>query len=156
MIETSSVRVRFAPSPTGYLHVGGLRTALYNHLFARKHEGVFVLRIEDTDRSRIVEGAVENLIETLRWAGLEYDEGPHKGGPFGPYVQSERLEIYRRHAELLLKEGKAYRCFCTPERLEEMRKQQEKLRLPPKYDRTCLRLSREEVERNLAEGRRGV
>ena len=98
----STVRVRFAPSPTGYLHVGGLRTALYNFLFARKNRGVFVLRIEDTDRARYVEGAVENLIQTLHWAGLEYDEGPARGGPAGPYVQSERLALYREHVDTLL------------------------------------------------------
>src|SRR5437867_7222422 len=119
MDKSSDPRVRFAPSPTGYLHVGGLRTALYNYLFARKHRGSFILRIEDTDRTRYVEGAVENLISTLGWAGLDYDEGPLKGGTFGPYVQSERLQIYRDHLEMLLGNEKAYRCFCTAERLAE-------------------------------------
>ena len=104
----NNVRVRFAPSPTGYLHVGGLRTALYNYLFAKNQNGTFILRIEDTDRSRYVEGAVENLIETLRWAGLEYDEGPIKGGPAGPYIQSERISIYREHVEKLLAAGHAH------------------------------------------------
>jgi glutamyl-tRNA synthetase len=150
---SSTIRVRFAPSPTGYLHVGGLRTALYNYLFARKHSGVFILRIEDTDRTRYVEGAVDNLIATLKWAGLEYDEGPDKGGDYGPYVQSERLEIYRHHADQLLHEGKAYHCFCTPERLEEMRKVQQKSGIPPKYDRRCLLLDKTQIEENL---RRGV
>jgi len=112
-----SIRVRFAPSPTGYLHVGGLRTALYNYLFARKHNGTFILRIEDTDRSRYVEGAVENLIETLRWAGLDYDEGPVKGGTAGPYVQSERIAVYREHVDKLLAAGHAYYAFDTPEEL---------------------------------------
>src|SRR5713101_1539746 len=149
MTNSKRIRVRFAPSPTGYLHVGGLRTALYNYLFARKHDGAFILRIEDTDRTRFVEGAVENLIDTLRWAGLEYDEGPMKGGDCGPYVQSERLEIYRNHVGQLLDNGKAYRCFCSPERLDEMRKQQEKMRLSPKYDRRCLSLSSIEIEENL-------
>jgi glutamyl-tRNA synthetase len=148
----STVRVRFAPSPTGYLHVGGLRTALYNYLFARKHGGVFLLRIEDTDRTRFVEGAVENLIATLGWAGLEYDEGPERGGSAGPYVQSERLEIYRRHALDLVGRGKAYYAFDTPEELDAMRAQQEKLRLPPKYDRRALRLSPDDVRRKLDAG----
>ncbi len=150
---TSGVRVRFAPSPTGFLHVGGLRTALFNYLFSRKNNGVFVLRIEDTDRSRYVEGAVEGLIDTLRWAGLTDDEGPEKRGPFGPYVQSERIEVYRSHASQLLEGGKAYRCFCTPERLEAMRKELERLRIPSKYDRTCLRLTGQEVQRNLDQGK---
>ena len=146
------VRVRFAPSPTGYLHVGGLRTALYNFLFARKHGGTFILRIEDTDRARYVEGAVENLIQTLQWAGLDYDEGPVKGGASGPYTQSERLEIYRQHIDTLLGNGSAYRCFCTQDRLDEVRKQREKLRLAPKYDRHCLKLTPNEIEQRLAGG----
>jgi len=100
-------RVRFAPSPTGYLHVGGLRTALYNFLFARKYSGTFVLRIEDTDRNRYVEGAVENLIKALNWAGLQYDEGPEVGGNFGPYLQSERLEIYKKYANELIEKRKS-------------------------------------------------
>ena len=149
MSKERSVRLRFAPSPTGFLHVGGLRTALYNYLFARQHDGAFVLRIEDTDRSRYVEGAVSNLIDALHWAGLEYDEGPRKHGPHAPYVQSERLDIYRNHVEHLLSTGNAYRCFCTPERLAEMRKQQEKLHVSSKYDRRCLRLSSQDIEINL-------
>ena len=152
MNNSPNIRVRFAPSPTGFLHVGGLRTALYNYFFAKKHHGVFVLRIEDTDRTRYVEGAIKNLIESLKWAGLEYDEGPAKGGALGPYVQSERLNIYREHAEHLLTTKKAYRCFCTTERLEQMRKKQEKMRIPAKYDRQCLRLSAKEIEDNLTSG----
>ncbi|HLX11204.1 MAG TPA: glutamate--tRNA ligase [Bacteroidota bacterium] len=152
MNQSNTVRVRFAPSPTGFLHVGGLRTALYNYLFARKNNGVFILRIEDTDRSRYVEGAVENLIETLHWVGLVYDEGPKKGGAKGPYVQSERLDLYKQHAEMLLQSGKAYRCFCTSERLDEMRKQQEKAKISPKYDRTCLKLTPAQIEQNLKNG----
>ena len=150
------VRVRFAPSPTGYLHVGGLRTALYNFLFARRHGGKFVLRIEDTDRARYVEGAVENLIKTLRWAGLDYDEGLNAGGGFGPYIQSERTGIYKNHVNIIVENGTAYRCFCTPERLEQMRKELERKKLTPKYDRTCLRLSEKEIQRNLAEGKKFV
>jgi glutamyl-tRNA synthetase len=114
--------------------------------------GKFVLRIEDTDRTRYVEGAVDNLIQTLRWAGLAFDEGPDVGGPYGPYVQSERLELYREHAQRLVPAGKAYYAFDTPEELDEMRKMQEKMRIPPKYDRRALRLSREEVEERLASG----
>ncbi|MCU0453963.1 MAG: glutamate--tRNA ligase [Bacteroidetes bacterium] len=147
-----SVRVRFAPSPTGYLHVGGLRTALYNYLFAKHHGGSFVLRIEDTDQSRKVEGAVENLIRTLRWAGLDYDEGPEKGGPYGPYVQSERLSTYREHATRLVESGKAYYCFCTSERLDELRQKQQALKLPPSYDRHCRDLPREESAKRVADG----
>ncbi len=148
----SQVRVRFAPSPTGYLHVGGLRTALYNYLFARKHGGTFILRIEDTDRARYVEGAVENLIQTLHWAGLEYDEGPVKGGPKGPYIQSERIAIYRQHALDLVERGKAYYAFDTAEELDEMRKAQEKMRVAPKYDRRALKLSKEEIQSNRESG----
>lgn len=135
-------RVRFAPSPTGYLHVGGLRTALYNYLFAKKHGGTFVLRIEDTDQTRLVEGAVKNLIEVLEWAGLTPDESPELngkgGGAFGPYVQSKRLEIYKRHCEILVKSGNAYHCFSTAEELEEVRKLQQKQGLQPKYNRKWL------------------
>lgn len=150
MTQLTNVRVRFAPSPTGYLHVGGLRTALYNYLFARKHQGVFILRIEDTDRARYVEGAVEGLINALQWAGLMYDEGPVKGGMVGPYVQSERLAIYKTHVDQLLDAGNAYRCFCTSERLEEMRKLQEKMRVSSKYDRKCLKLTKSQIEEHLA------
>ncbi len=144
-----SVRVRYAPSPTGFLHIGGLRTALYNFLFARHHGGKFILRVEDTDRTRFVEGAVEDFIHMLEWAGIQIDEGPNKDGGFGPYYQSQRLSIYSKFAEQLLTEGKAYRCFCTTERLDQMRKFQEKSKLAPKYDRTCLRLSQEEIQKNL-------
>ncbi len=152
MTNQHPIRVRFAPSPTGYLHVGGLRTALYNFLFARKHDGSFILRIEDTDRSRQVEGATENLVATLRWAGLDYDEGPGKGGNFGPYVQSERLELYRRHAKELVDNGSAYLCFCAPEELEAMRKAQMEHNEPVRYDRRCRALSSEEVNSRMAKG----
>jgi glutamyl-tRNA synthetase len=148
----SQVRVRFAPSPTGYLHVGGLRTALYNYLFARRHNGVFILRIEDTDRARYVEGAVENLVQTLRWAGIEYDEGPEKGGTAGPFVQSERLALYQEHAAQLVKSGAAYYAFDTPEELDAMRKAQEKEKLTPKYDRRALRLAPADVKAKLDAG----
>ncbi len=146
---TDTVRVRYAPSPTGFLHIGGLRTALYNYLFARHHGGKFILRVEDTDRARFVEGAVEDFVQMLNWAGIEIDEGPGKEGPYGPYYQSQRLDMYAQHAQKLLDEGKAYHCFCTSERLDQMRKFQEKSKMPPKYDRTCLRLSAEELRKNL-------
>jgi len=146
------VRVRFAPSPTGYLHIGAARTALFNWLFARHHGGVFVLRIEDTDQSRLVQGAVEAIYDGLLWLGLKWDEGPDIGGPFGLYVQSKRLDIYRKHASQLVETGNAYRCFCTPERLEEMREYQRLSKQPPGYDRRCRSLSQDEVEANLKAG----
>ncbi|MCX6173821.1 MAG: glutamate--tRNA ligase [Ignavibacteriales bacterium] len=146
-----SVRVRFAPSPTGYLHVGGLRTALYNYLFARKNNGKFVLRIEDTDRNRFVEGAVENLISALKWCGLDFDEGPETGGKFGPYLQSQRLGIYQKYIQELIVKGDAYYCFCTHERLEALKEEQQKQKLPQaKYDKHCLSLSKSKIEENLA------
>ena len=112
------VRVRFAPSPTGYFHVGGARTALYNWLFARNQGGTFILRIEDTDRRRYQEEAEQDLLNSLRWLGLQWDEGPKVGGNYGPYHQSQRLDLYQRYAQRLLDEGRAYKCFCTPERLK--------------------------------------
>ena len=139
-----NVRVRFAPSPTGYLHIGGLRTALYNYLFAKNQGGVFILRIEDTDRERYVEGAVEKLIKTMEAVGLRHDEGP--------FVQSERLDIYKKYADQLLEQGSAYKCFCTKERLDEVRKQQQLAKMPTKYDRHCSDLSVEEVEKKVAAG----
>ena len=144
------IRTRFAPSPTGYLHVGGLRTALYNYLFARRNNGKFILRIEDTDRARYVEGAVENLISTLQWEGLNFDEGPGIDGDYGPYLQSERLNIYKDHSEKLIQNRKAYYCFCSPERLKELRDKQQKEGLQPKYDKHCLKLSEKEVEKKIS------
>ncbi|MCA9792780.1 MAG: glutamate--tRNA ligase [Candidatus Eremiobacteraeota bacterium] len=129
------VRVRFAPSPTGYLHVGGLRTALYNFLLARQQGGKFLLRVEDTDRNRYVEGAVESMIESLGWAGIAIDEGVGAGGELGPYTQSERLDIYRQHVEILLEKGHAYYCFATPEELQQMRDEQTKANQMVMYDR---------------------
>lgn len=134
------VRVRFAPSPTGDLHIGGLRTAVYNYLFAKMNDGKFILRIEDTDKTREVEGSIETIIDCLKWAGLEYDEGygskidnefinkdkpqKYKQGPYGPYKQSDRLDIYKKFADTLLENGHAYYCFCTADRLKQMRIQQ--------------------------------
>lgn len=148
-----NVRVRFAPSPTGYLHVGGLRTALYNYLFAKQNSGTFVLRIEDTDRNRFVEGAAEKLMESLKWSGLFYDEGPDIGGDYGPYVQSDRLEIYHNHIKNLVKENKAYYCFCDAERIEKLREEALSKKLQPKYDKHCLHLTKEETEANLRAGK---
>jgi len=143
------IKTRFAPSPTGFVHIGSLRTALYSYLFAKKHNGKFILRIEDTDQARFVEGALENLLKTLHWAGLEYDEGPLPEGPekgeYGPYIQSHRHEIYEKYAQQLLDDGHAYRCFCTKERLDEMRENQKKNNQPTMYDRKCLQLSNEEI-----------
>ncbi len=147
-----NIRVRFAPSPTGYLHVGGLRTALYNFLFAKKNNGKFILRIEDTDRNRYVEGAVENLISALKWCNLQFDEGPDIGGKFGPYLQSQRLEIYKQYIQMLITEGKAYYCFCTQERLEALREEQLKQKLPQaKYDKHCLGLNKDDITKKLNE-----
>ena len=141
------VRTRFAPSPTGYLHIGGLRTALYAYLFAKKQGGKFILRIEDTDLERYVDGAVEIIYRTLKEAGLEYDEGPDVGGAFGPYVQSERKEIYQRYARELVDKGGAYYCFCTRERLEQIHKDG-----ATKYDKHCLNIPRAEAEARIAAG----
>lgn len=153
----NTIRVRFAPSPTGYLHVGGLRTALYNYLFARKNNGKFILRIEDTDRNRYVEGAVENLINSLKWCGLDYDEGPDVGGNFGPYMQSQRLDIYKKYAQQLIDNGHAYYCFCSPERLKALKEEQERQKLPQaKYDKHCLNLSKEEIQNKLENGEQFV
>ncbi|HET54662.1 MAG TPA: glutamate--tRNA ligase [Ignavibacteria bacterium] len=150
------VRVRFAPSPTGYLHVGGLRTALYNYLFAKHNNGKFVLRIEDTDRNRYVEGAVENLITTMKWAGLDYDEGPEIGGEFGPYFQSQRLEIYNKYVNELIEKGNAYRCFCSAERIQNLREEQQAKKLQAKYDKHCLNLTKEEIEQKMQAGEQYV
>ncbi|MDP2731326.1 MAG: glutamate--tRNA ligase [Dehalococcoidales bacterium] len=149
---TEPVRVRFAPSPTGHPHVGNIRTAMFNWLFARHTGGKFILRIEDTDVARRVEGAVESIMDGLRWLGLDWDEGPGVGGDYGPYFQSQRLELYRRAAESLLAQGNAYCCYCSPERLEEMRKEQARLKQPPGYDRLCRGLSAEERAEKEAEG----
>jgi len=134
------VRTRFAPSPTGFLHIGGLRTALYSFLFAKKNNGKFILRIEDTDQARNVPGAIENLINTLNWAGISYDEGPDKKGSFGPYIQSERLNLYKKYAQQLIEHKHAYYCFCSEERLNQVRQLQISQKLPPSYDRHCRNL----------------
>jgi nondiscriminating glutamyl-tRNA synthetase len=145
------IRTRFAPSPTGFLHVGGLRTALYNYLFARHNQGQMILRIEDTDQARYVDGATENLIKTLHIMDIDYQEGPDKEGQFGPYLQSQRLDLYRQHAQVLVQNGNAYFCFCTPERLETLRREQEASGQQPKYDGLCRKLSDAEVQKKLKE-----
>ena len=141
MATRASVRVRYAPSPTGEPHVGNLRTALFNWLFARRHGGKFVIRVEDTDRERYVEGALETILESVRWLGLDWDEGPEVGGPYSPYFQSQRLEIYQEVSRELLDNGFAYLCYCSRERLEEMRLEQQRNKLPLHYDRRCRDLS---------------
>ena len=146
------VRTRFAPSPTGYMHLGNLRSALYTWLYARSRGGRFILRIEDTDRGRYVEGAVEVIYRTLRDIGMDWDEGPDIGGNFGPYVQSERKEMYLPYAEQLVREGKAYYCFCTEEELQQRREAATARGETFKYDKHCLHLSPEEVRRRLAAG----
>jgi glutamyl-tRNA synthetase len=138
-------RVRFAPSPTGRFHIGGARTALYDFLLARKTAGQFILRIEDTDRRRLVEGAEQEIMDSLRWLGLAWDEGPDVGGPVGPYRQSERGMIYQEHAQELIERGWAYPCFCTPQRLSEVRQLQQKRKQPPRYDGRCRGLPMEEA-----------
>ena len=146
------VRTRFAPSPTGYMHIGNLRTALYAWLFARKNGGDFILRIEDTDRNRLVEEAGDVIFRTLKDTGLNYDEGPDVGGDYGPYVQSERKEIYGKYARLMVEKGAAYYCFCTKERLDSLREQAAAEGKVFKYDKHCMHLSKEEVERRIAAG----
>lgn len=148
-----TVRVRFAPSPTGYLHIGGLRTALFNYLFARHNKGKFILRIEDTDQTRKVEGAVENLIHTLKTMGLDYDEGPDIGGEYGPYYQSKRLDIYKTHISRLIEQGDAYHAFETSEEIEVMRKKQLEQKLDNiMYDRSARSLTKDEVNKKLSIG----
>jgi glutamyl-tRNA synthetase len=149
----ASIRVRIAPSPTGDPHVGTAYIGLLNYIYARQRSGKFILRIEDTDRARFVSTSEQMIFDSLHWLGLAWDEGPDVGGPFGPYRQSERTEIYRTHAEILLKNGTAYRCFCTPDELEAVRKQQIAAKLPPRYPGTCRHLSAEQVQQNLATAR---
>lgn len=146
------IRTRFAPSPTGYMHVGNLRTALYAYLLSKHDGGDFILRIEDTDQGRYVEGAVDLIYKALKDTGLKHDEGPDIGGPYGPYIQSERRALYKEYAEKLVELGGAYYCFCDKERLDSVREAQEAAKLPPKYDGHCRSLSKEEVEEKLRSG----
>jgi len=149
---SDTVRVRFAPSPTGYLHVGGARSALFNWLFAKHTGGKFLLRIEDTDQTRYNEQALHDLIRDLKWMGITWDEGPEVGGSHEPYYQSQRLPMYKKAADELLAKGAAYRCFCTSERLDALRKRQEENKLPPGYDRHCRDLTTEESDARAAAG----
>lgn len=148
----SEVRVRFAPSPTGYLHIGGARTALFNWLFARKMGGKLILRIEDTDTERLKEDSVSQILTSLKWLGLNWDEGPEAGGECGPYYQSERRELYSKYAQQLLDEGKAYYCFCTPADLEVEREKQRVAKQPFRYARTCRDLDPEVAKARAAAG----
>ena len=151
-MPNNNIRTRFAPSPTGYMHVGNLRTALYTYLMAKHDDGTFILRIEDTDQGRYVEGAVDVIYNTLRETGLLWDEGPDIGGPVGPYVQSERMGMFKQYAEQLVAEGKAYYCFCTEERLEALHAEQRAHGEMTHYDGCCRDLPKEEVEKRLAAG----
>lgn len=158
------VRTRFAPSPTGELHIGGLKTALNNYLIAKKAGGKFILRVEDTDQSRLVDGATQRMVEDLEWAGIEADEGVNidesenliEIGKYGPYIQSKRLSIYKKYLDKLIVEEKAYPCFCSADRLDKMRQKQQKNKQAPKYDRQCLALSKEEIEKKINAGEKYV
>lgn len=152
----SEVRVRFAPSPTGYLHVGGARTCLFNWLYAKNNKGKLVLRIEDTDLDRLKDDSIKQITDSLRWLGLDWDEGPDKGGPDGPYFQSQRLEIYEKEAQRLIDEGKAYYCFCTPEELDIQRQEALKEKTTYRYNSRCRDLTGEEKEKFILEGRKPV
>lgn len=155
-MSQNEVRVRFAPSPTGYLHIGGARTALYNWLFARHCGGTFILRIEDTDRNRYVPDALSDIMASLRWMGIDWDEGPEVGGGYGSYFQSERLELYQKYAGQLVDEGKAYRCYCTSERLDQLRKEQETNKQWVGYDRYCMNMTDGERQEKEAAGAKSV
>jgi glutamyl-tRNA synthetase len=146
---SDEVRVRYAPSPTGMQHIGGVRTALFNYLFAHSQGGKFILRLEDTDRTRYDEKYVQNLYDTMAWLGLDWDEGGKKGGKYGPYVQSERFDLYKKYAYELVEKGEAYFCFCDSERLERIRKIQTENKMAPGYDRNCRHLTAEEIKENL-------
>ena len=152
----TKIRTRFAPSPTGFLHVGSLRTALYCYLFAKKYDGKFILRIEDTDQKRFVEGAIDVIINGLKWAGIAPDEDPILGGEYGPYIQSQRLPLYKKYVQELLAKNKAYYCFCSEERINNLREKQVAEKKPPGYDRHCRDLSSEEVEQKLQNGEQAV
>uniref|UniRef100_UPI0037E822CB nondiscriminating glutamyl-tRNA synthetase EARS2, mitochondrial n=1 Tax=Semicossyphus pulcher TaxID=241346 RepID=UPI0037E822CB len=146
------VRVRFAPSPTGFLHLGGLRTALYNYIFAKKYGGSFILRLEDTDQSRLVAGAAESIEDMLEWAGIPPDESPRRGGSLGPYLQSQRLNLYNQTAQQLVDSNHAYHCFCSPQRLDLLKKEALRSGQTPRYDNRCRHLTAQQVEEKLAQG----
>ncbi len=152
----SKIRLRFAPSPTGDVHVGSIWLAQFNWLFARQQDGKFIVRIEDTDQKRLVPGSVEKIYQALEWYGLTPDEGPEHGGEHGPYVQSERLKLYHKYVHQLIKQGSAYYCFCTPERLEELRTNQQAQKLPPRYDKLCSSITVDDASQRVAAGDRAV
>ena len=151
-LKQAEIRLRFAPSPTGYLHIGSARTAFFNWLYAKKKSGKFILRIEDTDIERHREETVGTILDCLKWLGMDWDEGPDAGGDFGPYRQSQRLDIYKKLSEKMLEEGKAYKCFCTPEQLKENREKALKTDKFYKYDRKCLNLSKNEINQKINAG----
>jgi glutamyl-tRNA synthetase len=150
--QQQPVRVRFAPSPTGHLHIGGARTAVYNYLLAKKMGGQFILRIEDTDRRRFMPGTEEEIIDGLHWLGVDWVEGPDKGGPYGPYRQSERKQLYLQYGEDLIEKGAAYYCFCTPQRLEHLREEQQKNKETTHYDGACRNIPLDEGKARVAAG----
>ena len=150
------IRLRFAPSPTGFLHLGNLRSALFGYLLTKNWKGKFILRLEDTDQKREIEGALDKLLDILGWVGIKFDEGPHTTGNYGSYIQSERLKIYQKLSQQLLDEKKIYHCFCSEERLTDMRLAQEARKEAPRYDRLCRHLTKEEVEKRLADGEKFV
>lgn len=156
MSQTVTVRTRMAPSPTGEYHIGHIRTLLYNYAFARQNGGKFIIRIEDTDQKRFVEGAQDRILQVIKDYGLNWDEGPDIGGPFAPYVQTKRLDIYKKYTQQLLDQNNAYPCFCTEERLTEMRDLQKAAGNLPKYDRHCLSLSKEEIKTKITNGEKYV
>lgn len=149
-------RLRFAPSPTGFLHIGNLRSALFGYFLAKSLGGNFILRIEDTDQKREVEGSVDSLLNIFSWVGINFDEGPHIGGDFSPYIQTKRLDIYQKYIKELLDKDEAYHCFCSPERLDEMRQKQQENKEAPKYDGHCRNLSKEEIEEKIKNGEKFV
>lgn len=149
----NEVRVRFAPSPTGYLHVGGARTALFNYYFAKRNNGKLILRIEDTDEKRHKEDSVSQIFSSMKWLGMDWDEGPEVGGEYGPYFQSERIDLYRKEMKRLLDGGKAYYCFCTEKDIEREKEEQKRNKLPYRYSGKCSHLSKEEIKENLEEGK---
>lgn len=159
-MENKKVRVRFAPSPTGHLHIGGARTALFNYLFAKKYKGTFILRIEDTDELRSTKESMNSIFESMKWLGLDWDEGAmdefNEKGDYGPYIQSKReaLGIYKKYSEELIQKGLAYHCYCTPEELEEMRKKAQLEKRPPRYDGRCRHLTKEQIEEYKRQGRK--
>jgi nondiscriminating glutamyl-tRNA synthetase len=152
----SNVRVRFAPAPTGLLHIGNARTALFNYIFAKRHQGTFILRIEDTDVERSTDASIDHILEDLQWLGISWEEGPDREGPDGPYRQSQRLSLYRDYTEQLFREGKVYKCFCSNERLEALRKEQLSKGKMPRYDGRCRSLSEEEISKMESAGHRPV